>query len=162
MTALKTSAGHKVEQFFSNWCILINISARASIKIQNVGNTHGYLAGLFKFNFSNWCILINISARDQNSKCRKYSWLSCWYIQIPLLHPVKKDCLDLKMAAILKILKYETQLQFDLRYEKTVPNYANKVFFVVMTSSMASKLPSIFMLRRGWLREQVASIMSCQ
>ena len=29
------------------------------------------------------------------------------------------------MAAILKILKYETQLQFDLRYEKIVPNYAH-------------------------------------
>ena len=40
----------------------------------------------------------------------------------------KKVCRELKMAAILKILKYETQLQFDLRYEKIVPNYAKKVF----------------------------------
>ena len=32
------------------------------------------------------------------------------------------------MAAILKILNYQTQLQFDLRYEKIVPNYAH-IFF---------------------------------
>ena len=41
----------------------------------------------------------------------------------------KKVCSELKMAAILKILKYETQLQFDLRYEEIVTNYAKKVFF---------------------------------
>ena len=40
----------------------------------------------------------------------------------------KKVCRELKMGAILKILKYETQLQFDLRYENIVPNYAKKVF----------------------------------
>ena len=33
------------------------------------------------------------------------------------------------MVAILKIFKYQTQLQFDLRYENIVPNYANKVFY---------------------------------
>ena len=49
----------------------------------------------------------------------------------------KKVCRELKMAAILKIFKYWTQLQFDLRYEKSVPNYAN--FFMVMTSSMTSQ-----------------------
>ena len=32
------------------------------------------------------------------------------------------------MAAILKILKHLTQLQFDIRYEKIVPNYAKKKF----------------------------------
>ena len=37
----------------------------------------------------------------------------------------KKVCRGLKMAPILKILKYQTQLQFDLKYEKIVPNYAN-------------------------------------
>ena len=43
----------------------------------------------------------------------------------------KKVCSELKLAAIFKILKYWTQLQFDLRYEKIVPNYAKKkkVFF---------------------------------
>ena len=39
------------------------------------------------------------------------------------------------MAAILK---YLTQLQSDLRYEKIVPNYEKK-FFMVMTSSMTSQ-----------------------
>ena len=50
----------------------------------------------------------------------------------------KKVCRKLKMAAILKILKYQTQLPFDIRYEKIVPNYA-KNFFMVMTSSMTSQ-----------------------
>ena len=40
----------------------------------------------------------------------------------------KKVCRELKMAAILNILKDQTQLQFDLRYEKIVPNYAQKMF----------------------------------
>ena len=35
---------------------------------------------------------------------------------------------ELKMAVILKVLNYRTQLQFDLRYEKIVANYAKKVF----------------------------------
>ena len=51
----------------------------------------------------------------------------------------KKVCRELKMAAILKILKYLTQLQFDLRYEKIVANYAKKSIFMMMTSSMASQ-----------------------
>ena len=51
----------------------------------------------------------------------------------------KKVCRELKMAAILKILKYLTQLQFDLRYEKIVPNYAKKSIFMMMTSSMTSQ-----------------------
>ena len=41
----------------------------------------------------------------------------------------KKVCRELKMAAILKILKYLTQLQSDLKYEKIVPNLAKKKFF---------------------------------
>ena len=32
------------------------------------------------------------------------------------------------MAGILKILKYETQLHFDLRYEKIVPNVPKDTF----------------------------------
>ena len=43
------------------------------------------------------------------------------------------------MTAILKKLKYQTPLQFDLNYEKIVPNYAKKVFLMVMTSSMTSQ-----------------------
>ena len=40
----------------------------------------------------------------------------------------KKVCRELKMAVILKILKYQTQLQFDLRFE-IVPNSAKKSIF---------------------------------
>ena len=51
----------------------------------------------------------------------------------------KKVCREHKMAAILKILKYESQLQFDPRYENIVPNYAKKSIFMMMTSSMTSQ-----------------------
>ena len=51
----------------------------------------------------------------------------------------KKVCRELKMAAILKILKYWTQLRFDLRYENIVPNYAKKSIFMIKTSSMTSQ-----------------------
>ena len=51
----------------------------------------------------------------------------------------KKVSRKVKIAAILKFLKYQTQLQFDLRYEKIVPNYAQKIFFMMMTSSMTSQ-----------------------
>ena len=40
----------------------------------------------------------------------------------------KKVCRNLKIATILKILKYKTQLHVDLRYEKIVPNNAKKYF----------------------------------
>ena len=51
----------------------------------------------------------------------------------------KKVCCELKMAAILKILKYWTQLQSDLRYEKLATNFAKKSIFMMMTSSMTSQ-----------------------
>ena len=51
----------------------------------------------------------------------------------------KKVCRELKMAAILKIFEYQTQLQFDIGYEKIVPNYALKSVFMMMTSSMMSQ-----------------------
>ena len=51
----------------------------------------------------------------------------------------KKVCFDFKMAAILKNLKYKTQLHFDFKYEKIVPNYAKNIFFMVMTSLMTSQ-----------------------
>ena len=41
------------------------------------------------------------------------------------------------MVAIIDILKYLTQLQLDLKYEKIVPNNVRKRFFsMVITSSM--------------------------
>ena len=51
----------------------------------------------------------------------------------------KKVCRELKMAAILKIFKYQTQLRFYLRYEKIVPNYGKKSIFIMMTPSMTSQ-----------------------
>ena len=43
------------------------------------------------------------------------------------------------MAAILKMSKYKTQLQFDISNEKIIPNYRRKNIFIVMTSSMTSQ-----------------------
>ena len=57
---------------------------------------------------------------------------------LPISPPVKKVCCYVKIGAILKMPKYYMQLQFDIRYEKIVPNYARKSIFVVMTSSMTS------------------------
>ena len=39
----------------------------------------------------------------------------------------EKVCRELKMVAILKMLKYSTQLQFDLRYEKDRPKLCHKI-----------------------------------
>ena len=41
----------------------------------------------------------------------------------------KKVSCNVKMAAILKMPKYYMQLQFDITYEKIVPNYARKSIF---------------------------------
>ena len=41
----------------------------------------------------------------------------------------KKVCRDFKMVAILKMFRYQTQFQFDFRYEKIVPNYVSKSIF---------------------------------
>ena len=46
----------------------------------------------------------------------------------------KKVCRDLKIVAFLKILKYWTQLHFDLRYEKI--EIMPKGIFMVMMPSM--------------------------
>ena len=43
------------------------------------------------------------------------------------------------MAAILKMSKYKTQLQFDIRNEEIFPNHARKNIFIVMTSLMTSQ-----------------------
>ena len=50
-----------------------------------------------------------------------------------------KVCRELKMAAILNVLKYQTQFPFDLRYEKIVLNYVAKSIFMMMTASMTSQ-----------------------
>ena len=42
------------------------------------------------------------------------------------------------MAAIQKMLRYYTQLQFDLNYDTIVLNYVGNDIFMEMTSSMTS------------------------
>ena len=64
----------------------------------------------------------------------------------------KKVCRELKMAAILKILKYLTQLQSDLRYEKIVPNFAKKMYFhdddvINDVTGWPQSRPSIFLYK---------------
>ena len=82
----------------------------------------------------------------------------------------KKVCRELKMAAILKILNYWTQLQFDLRYEKIVPNYVKKVFSWWWRHRWrhreASNRPSIFLYKWNKIfmktrnREKISSLNS--
>ena len=48
----------------------------------------------------------------------------------------EKVCYDVKIVVIWKLWTYLTHLQFDLRYEKIVPNYARKRFVMVTTPSM--------------------------
>ena len=64
----------------------------------------------------------------------------------------KNVCHELKMAAILKILKYLTQLQSDLRYEKIVPNFAKKKYFhdddvINDVTGWPQSRPSIFLYK---------------
>ena len=76
-------------------------------------------------------ISINSSARSsiKSSKCRKCSWLSYCYIQLPILLSVKKKIVGTSKWRPFWILKYQTQLQFYLRYEKSVPHYSKKSSF---------------------------------
>ena len=43
-----------------------------------------------------------------------------------------------KISSFWIFFNYSTQLQFDIRYWKIVPNYTRKSIFMVMTSSMTS------------------------
>ena len=62
-----------------------------------------------------------------------------------------KVCRELKMVAILEILKYWTQLQYDLRYENIVPNYAKKYFHdadvIDDVTGCSQSWPSIFLYK---------------
>ena len=53
-------------------------------------------------------------------------------MQILVSLPVKEFRRDLKMAAILKMSKYYTQLQIDNRHKKIISNYVRKNIFMVM------------------------------
>ena len=64
----------------------------------------------------------------------------------------KKVCRELKIEAILKILKYQTQLQFDLRYVNIVPNFAKKKYFhdddvIDDVTGWPQSRPSIFLFK---------------
>ena len=63
----------------------------------------------------------------------------------------KKVCHELKMAAILKILKYWTQLQFYLIYDKIILNYAKKRFhdddIIDDITGWPQSRPSIFLYK---------------
>ena len=101
-------------------------------KAQNVGNANGNLFGLFYLRYNFWWKSLS---RAQNGG-----------------HFENSD--------ILKTASIWPQIW------KIVPNYAKRVFSWWWRHRwrhrVASKFPSIFMLRRGWLREQVARTMSRQ
>ena len=80
----------------------------------------------------------------------------------------KEVCRYLRMAAIWKILKYQTQLQFGLSYKKIALNYANKSIFhgddvINYVTGWPESCPLYSRLGElGSLREQVARAMSGQ
>ena len=90
-------------------------------------------------NRSNFEIDISPSCVDQKLKMSEMLMAIFLVYSPSVITSGKKVCRGLKMAAILKIFKYETQLQFDLRYENIVPNYAKKSIFMMMTSSITSQ-----------------------
>ena len=63
------------------------------------------------------------------------------------------------MAAILEKAKYKTQLQFDIRNEKIIPNYARKNIFMVMTSSMTSQNDLKFVSLYSFMNEKITFFM---
>ena len=71
----------------------------------------------------------------------------------------KKIRRELKIAAILKMSKYKTQLQFDIRNEKIVPNYARKNIFMVMTSSMTSQNDLKFVSLYSFMNDKITFFM---
>ena len=84
---------------------------------------------------------INISATAsiKSSKYRKCSWLSCWYIQLPVLLPVKKFIATSKWRPFWKFwnIKHSFILTSDIKRSSQI--MPQKVFFMVMKSSMTSQ-----------------------
>ena len=86
----------------------------------------------------------------KSSKHQKCLWLASWYIQLPVLLPVK-DCCNIKMAANFLNYKILNTPSFDPRYEKIVPNYAKRVFSWWWRHRwrhrVASSRPSVFLYK---------------
>ena len=89
---------------------------------------HRWRHQVTKFTFWNWCFSVNILARAsiKSSKYRNANGYPSGIFNFRYNFRQKVKSRELKMSAILKILKYQTQLQYGLRYEKIAPNYAKK------------------------------------
>ena len=72
----------------------------------------------------------------------------------------EKACRELKMVAILKNLKYKSQLQFDLRYEKIIRNYAQSFFHGDDVIDDFTWWPQSFPLY--YVYERLAAAASCK
>ena len=79
--------------------------------------------------------LHNISARalTKISKYRKCSWFSYWYIQLPVLLPVKKFVASSKWRPFWHI-KHSFNLTADIKISSQI--MSKTVFFMVMTLSV--------------------------
>ena len=133
MTSLMTSPYHKVGQILKFEISPSIFELEPRLKAQNVGNAHGYLFYIFNFRYNfRWKSL----SRAQNGG-----------------HFENSDILN--TASIWP------------QIWKNCPKLCQKSFFSWWWHhrwhhSMASKFPSIFMFRRGWPQEHVASTMSRQ
>ena len=54
MTSLMVSPGHKVAHFWKIDAFPSIFQLQRRSKAQNIGNTHGYLAGIFDFRYNIW------------------------------------------------------------------------------------------------------------
>ena len=116
----------------------------------------------------NCYISINISARAsiKSSKYLKYSWLSCWYIQLPVLLPVKSLSRLENGGHFINFFynKHSFNLTSAMRKSSQIMQikYLSWWWRHQWRHGVTSKLPSVFMFSRGSLREQVARVMSLQ
>ena len=83
--------------------------------------------------FQNDDVIDDVTGRPQS---RPFMFLYKWNNNV--FHDNLKTSKDIIIK--LPVHRYhELMLQFDLRYEKIIPNYAKKSIFIMMTSSMASQ-----------------------
>ena len=86
-----------------------------------------------------------------SSKYWKWSWLPCSYIQPPLSLPVKTDCCDFKMAAILKIQNINNgfNLTSDIISSQIMPEmYGSPLWRYRWRQRITWNLPPILMFRK--------------
>ena len=100
---------------------------------------------------------------DRKHKFGKWSWLSCWYIGLPLLFPVKTFVATSKWQLFWKFWNIKNSFNLTSDINRASQIMQRKYFswwWCHQGRHRATwKLLSISMLRSGWLLEQDANIV---